>query len=570
MKARIKPLMSGLGVLLCCLIGLWAGNGARAAGEEKLNTLWLSVAAPAGEEMPAASVSWLSSGKEYCFCLPGGTDWEEIRVWFDGTMDALTINGASYHSGDRITGLSAGSELAVEVGRKTIKARIQRGSALGALFISTESGSLKKIDRSTKEKEPGALTLLRPDGSLNYDDTLEYVKTRGNTAPTLPKKNYGFKLAKGTDLLGLGKAKRWVLVGADRDHSLIRTQIVFDLARYAGLRWTPDCVPVDVYFNRAYHGCYLLTEKIEINENRVDVADLDAANKAVNPQPVSSYPMTGSKKSSKNKYKAYLMEADPEDLTGGYLIEYENYQNRYNGEPSAYTTTKRKVLVIKDPEYVSEAEMLYISAFMQGYENAVFAKDGVDPETGKRYDEFVDFESLVLKYMLEEISMNLDANASSQYYVKPSDAESKVAFAGPCWDYDMTFACFSPREFQDRFLNPESILHTKTSAGNYWWGQLYLKPEFLAGIREKWAEKYEPALRILLGDGRDPAGGLKSVAEYADALRDSAAMNFERWPIKATKNTKRTGLTFEDNITYLTEIISRRRAYLDSVWGEAR
>ena len=554
-------------VLLCLLCVLPQAAGA-AGG--KLEKLWVSVTpVEDGAEMPAGSVAWYSANKTSYLFLPGGTDWEETRIWFQG-VDTVEIGGVSYSSGDRIADLFDGAELTVQAGKKKTAVHVMQGSALGALFIGTQTGSMKKIDASVDVKEPGTLCLLRPDGTINYDGALTYVKTRGNTAPSMPKKNYGIKLVNGVDLLGMGKAKRWVLVGAYRDHSLLRTQVVFDLARYVGLPYTPDGVQVDVYFNHEYNGTYLLCEKVEINQHRVDVASLEDANKEANPQPVSSYPMVGSKKTVKGKYKAYALEHDPEDITGGYLIEYENWRLRYNYEPSAYTTDKGKVLVIKDPEYASEAEMKYISAFMQGYENAIFAADGVDPKSHKRYDEFVDFESLVLKYMLEEVSMNVDANASSQYYVKPSDSESKVAFAGPCWDYDMSFAAFSSRAYENQFLNTDSLLHIITSSGDYWWGQLYKKPEFKEGVREAWSTKYLPALRILLGEAEDPQGQLLSLEQYSDAVEQSAAMNFTRWPMLTSygpKNTRRTGLTFEENISFLTRTIRARRDYLDSKWG---
>ena len=63
--------------------------------------------------------------------------------------------------------------------------------------------------------------------------------------------------------------------------------------------------------------------------------------------------------------------------------------------------TDRNVLVaIKEPDYVSKAQYDYISALLQSFENAIFAKDGVDPTTGKNYAEIADFDSLVLKYVL--------------------------------------------------------------------------------------------------------------------------------------------------------------------------
>jgi hypothetical protein len=73
---------------------------------------------------------------------------------------------------------------------------------------------------------------------------------------------------------------------------------------------------VDLYLNRQYHGTYLMTEKIEVNEHRVNIFDLEAANEAANPdQPLDSYKRVGElEMSRKGKYKAFDLPADPDKL----------------------------------------------------------------------------------------------------------------------------------------------------------------------------------------------------------------------------------------------------------------
>ena len=214
--------------------------------------------------------------------------------------------------------------------------------------------------------------------------------------------------------------------------------------------------------------------------------------------------------------------------------------------------------------------MKYISSFMQGYENAIFASDGIDPDTGKHYWEFVDFDSLVLKYMLEEVSMNCDGNASSQYYVKPSDSESTVAYAGPAWDYDTTFGDFAAKG-DERLLDTGLLIHGAVTGGSYWWPQLYKKTEFLEGVKRMWSSRYSHAMKILLGEESDPLGRLLSVDEYAAAISKSAAMNFIRWPIyrKTATSVNRAdcGATFEANLTYLKSFIQKRYDFLQKKWG---
>ena len=128
----------------------------------------------------------------------------------------------------------------------------------------------------------------------------------------------------------------------------------------------------------------LFSEKVEIDKDRIAIADLEKATEKLNSEPPEKNKLVGKKTSTKGHYKAYSIPVDPEDITGGYLIEYESYQVRYGMEASAYTTKKGVVLVSKSPEYISSAQMKYISSLMQSFENAIMAEDGKDTLDPKR------------------------------------------------------------------------------------------------------------------------------------------------------------------------------------------
>ena len=69
----------------------------------------------------------------------------------------------------------------------------------------------------------------------------------------------------------------------------------------------------------------------------------------MNENALDSYPTVGTKAAKKGKYKAYALPNDPEDITGGYIVEYENMTDRYKSEVCAYRTTRGKVLLMKAP-----------------------------------------------------------------------------------------------------------------------------------------------------------------------------------------------------------------------------
>ena len=78
----------------CLLLALSVADVASAANNNKLNNLYVSVSyCENGAEMPVGAVAWYKlSDKEYALFMPGGTDWAETRVWFDGIeVKDLTI-----------------------------------------------------------------------------------------------------------------------------------------------------------------------------------------------------------------------------------------------------------------------------------------------------------------------------------------------------------------------------------------------------------------------------------------------------------------------------------------------
>ena len=521
-----------------------------------------------GASMPADAIMFQKAGGKYYLFLPGGMDLQEARVWFAGG-GTVTLGGKTLRSGEKTSALKAGKAVKLRFMNKNYTLNVMQGSPLPALFVSTATGSMSKVDKSKNYKEQGTLRLVDAGGKTEHDGALDYIKLRGNTSASFPKKSYTLKLSKKADLLHMGKAKKWVLIGNSRDHSLLRNQAVFAMAEYVGLPYTPQCCQVELYLNHAYHGTYLLQEKVEIGKNRVNIADLEEATQLVNDKPLSQYKSAGAKSLARGKFKYYEIPKNPKDITGGYLVEYENWQLRYKEEPCAYTTAQGKLIMVKEPEYASKAQMEYISSLMQGFENAIFDSKGVDPKSGKRYDEFVDFESLVLKYMLEEVSKNSDGNKSSQYYYKPVDSESKVAFAGPAWDYDTTFGVYGREKERKTLLTPTGFCQNEISGAMYWWPQLYAKKDFYQGVCRMWKERYAPAVRILMGKEKDSKGRILSLRQYAAAIEKSAAMNVILWPMKqSSENYAQCGKTFKANVDYLEKFIQDRYAFLESEWGK--
>ena len=552
---RIRVFLWILAALLACLGAAHAASG----GPE----VWIS---PDGELTADAITLNKNEGKGYTLYLPGNLKTGDLKFGLaDGV--SFTFGSRSVRNGDG-AGIIKPGKYQIKIGKTKASLQVMRGSEnLPVVYVTTESGSLKKIEAKKDNKEPGYLVFRGPDGSVQYDGELDHVKTRGNSSMQFKKKNYQIKLAKGTDLLGMGRAKKWILTGNYRDKSYLRNQAVLDLAAAIGLDYTPEHTAAELYINHEYRGLYLFSEKVEIDNDRVAFADLEKATEKVNSEPPEKSKMVGKKSSTKGHFKAYDIPTDPEDITGGYLIEYESYPVRYGMEASAYTTKKGGVLVSKSPEYVSSAQMQYISALMQSFENAIMAEDGKDPESGKHYTEIADVESMALKYMVEEISENYDGNSSSQYFYKPQDSISGKIYAGPAWDYDSTFGSYAAKHNAKYVLNPEYLWIAKGDK-TAWYPALYRHEDFRQKVAELWQEKARPAVEVLLGKREAGETGMQSIDRLAQSIEDSATMDRQRWPRPDVSSTvAQTGGSFSENVRFLKNYLEKRYHFLNGEWG---
>ena len=549
-KALILVILSLMLLLPACVLA------------EGLEDLWVegSVAAEADN---SDAIRWWYSEKEkqHFLFLPACADPSALSLHFTGA-ESILLNGASFSSGDACT-LVPGETLTVEAAGKTYRVQVMQSANVPVLMMETESGSLDYIHTRKGNEEEGTLLLVQPDGEVIYDGDLGEIKGRGNATFQYHKKPYQIKLDEKTDLFGMGKHKTWILLANYRDNSLIRNTLTFQMARAAGLSYTPDSLFCDVYINRDYLGTYELCTKVQIDDNRIAIADLEKATEEVNDKPLDEYKKFGYRKAEPARRKGYSIPNDPDDITGGYLLEFD-YASRYSDEASGYTTKKGQPIVIKEPEYASDAQTSYISTLLQRIENGIRAKNGIDKGTGKHYSEYIDMDSFVTKYLIEEIVKNYDGNKSSQYFYKPADSVSTKLIAGPVWDYDSSYGNY---EGSRTSSSPTGLSVCDDYGENYYWyPAAYRREDFRWRAQELYTTVFKPILEAVLSE-TSPQEGLRTLDELAAHLDATAAMNFVRWPVFNVKARPiQTGANYAENIDYVRNFLTQRMAFLEKEW----
>lgn len=432
---------------------------------------------------------------------------------------------------------------------------IMKSENLPAIFMETDSDGVEKIWADKDHQENGTIGVYSHKGEYLYADGLKGIKSRGNYSfSTYGKKPFAITMKEEVSLLGLGKGIKYVLISNASDPTLIRNDIARRLDAALQTEHSDVGVFVDLYVNGEYLGNYYLSEIIEAGEQRVPIIDLETKMDQLYQN--SNYDSFDPYET--NTKRAKQMNYNPKDITGGYIVERE-FEDRYRLEyldiPSSFKTDAGEHFMVKSPKYCSDEQITYLQKYFNEAEEAIFAEDGIHPETKKSYDEYIDKDSFVKKYLVEEVTKNYDGGVSSVYMYKDSDSVDGRIKTAAIWDCDMSLGNYL-EWMEDFSADPTGISKLAYHAhGSFWYDALYDKEDFYNKVVEEYNSFVTPYLDELLEKG---------IEEYRIKLEASAAMNEIRWKEDFDNNQY-----FQDRDTSFDELlwfIAERKKYLDSVW----
>lgn len=559
MKKSLKVLITALSVtflfaLLCvCSFAADAGITSFAVDTKA-----------ASDQMQLGAVKWYlnsSDGKYYVF-LPSGTDMSSATVWFNADDDVYCgeTKLASGIATDAFAAVNDGTvEFTLTCGEKTYTLDLIASSGIPTIYINTASGSLDAIHADKEYKEAGTAEIVGTNGKDIYNGALEYIKGRGNSTWLADKKPYNIKLDKKTDLFGMGKSKKWCLLANSSDQTQIRNQLAYKLSQNLGTTVTSDVVQTNLYINGNYMGTYTVTEKVEIDTNRIDIYNLEDATQDVNDNDIETYSLGGAQNSQAwNTIKYANIPNNPEEITGGYLLELEKIY-RYTDEASGFITNIGQAVVVKTPEYASKAQVEYISSYYQDFENALYSSTGYN-DKGKYYTDYIDIESLARMYILDEYTENFDGCSSSFYLYK--DVDGKLT-AGPAWDFDLILGSGGTNSLINYGVNTAdpSVLYQMTCyIGNHnmtrnsFLSEAFNHTDFQQTVSDIWADEFLPYFDTFK----------QNITDYGTTAKSSVIMNAIRWNIYGTTNTASIASSYDNSLNYLRSNADARYSLLSN------
>jgi hypothetical protein len=332
------------------------------------------------------------------------------------------------------------------------------------------------------------------------------IKGHGNyTWRDFSKKPYRLKFNEKVKPLGMKKSRHFVLMAnADDNYAFLRNEIGEELSRLLGLEYTPRQEPVELVFNGDYVGLYMLSEKIRVAKNRVNI--IEQAD----------------------------METHPDSITGGWLIEIDNYT-----EPMQAVITEGNGATIRftmhSPEILSAEQENYINSLLLDANRAIYASD----KTDTAWEEYIDIDALVRFYIVQEIVDNAESFHGSCYIHKQRGHDTKLVF-GPVWDFGNAF-----RRGTDKFIYQDPPF------GQSWIGEIARFPHFQERVSAIW--------RPFLGDVYPSLDAY--IDDFISRISAAAICDAQRWPKYGSANVGQRKRDFKQKI-------SQKVAFLTKRWGE--
>lgn len=353
--------------------------------------------------------------------------------------------------------------------------------------------------------------------------TLGRVKGRGNSTWAKPKKPYRIKLDNKASLLGMNSHKDWVLLADYFDKTLLRNITAFELSRIAEMSWTPTSISVEFYLNGKYQGVYALTEQVKVSEERFDI-DL-----------VRPTDITG------------------EALTGDYFLELDFHYD----EPSKFKTDGQELpIMFKDPEEPTSEQFAYVRDFFNNAETVLYSDNFEHQEEG--YRKYIDVESFIDYYIVQELSKNVDGNMRGSCYLalrRNGKIEQPLV-----WDFDLAFGNADYITWEQGASSADwDGWYIKTCSP--WFDRFFEDPAFVSELKKRW-NQLKPELDQLPGFIKDNA----LMLDYAQVRNFGPEANGGAgWDINLVEwNTSRIRGSYDAEVDYLVSFVEKRIKWLDT------
>ena len=288
------------------------------------------------------------------------------------------------------------SVVSIETGGVVIPGRPEQGQHVKDIENSFIQADMRIYDREGELNKLSSQPVL--ESKIN-------IRVRGNSSRTFDKMGYLFKftddagMERKLEVMGMEKDSTWVLHGPYLDKTLMRNYMWYNLAGQI-MEWAPDVRYCEVFLDHEYQGLYVMAEQISMGEGRIEMTKYDG----------------------KSNISSYIVCADRESVNDvQYLDNFTSYALRINGKLEVKYPGASRIT----PELTE-----YISRDFSRFEKALYSFDYDTARYG--YQNYIDVDSFVDYFIINEVTQNTDAGLYSTYFYKDVSGKLKMCV----WDFN--------------------------------------------------------------------------------------------------------------------------------------
>lgn len=336
------------------------------------------------------------------------------------------------------------------------------------------------------------------------------IRVRGRSSRYFAKSSYALTLVqedgsnRNESLLGMKTHHDWVLHGPYLDKTEMRNYLFYNLAGET-MDYAPNVRYCEVILNGVYQGLYVLTESITGGQDG------------------SRLPLEVSKKGQ--TYSGYLVRLD------------QNHELTETIDTLTGYTFRRKTdleILYPGPQKLTETMRRSILDDFSAFEKALYSYDYDSDTLG--YEAYVDVDSFIDAYLLNEITVNYDFGALSTYLYKGVDGKFRVCvwdFNNSCENYEVELGwrsfqlhngvwyvmLFKDEDFVKRTIERYQTLRQTIYSTDYLMQYVDGVAAYLGPAIERDRARWEPTYATGGGLLPDPERTPATYAEAADQLK---------------------------------------------------
>lgn len=349
------------------------------------------------------------------------------------------------------------------------------------------------------------------------------IRLRGHSSRRFEKPNYFVRFVnpdgsnKSQEFLGMDSHHEWALHGPFLDKSLIRNYMCYNIAGEI-MDYSPNVRFCELVVNGEYRGLYLATEMITAGKDG------------------SRLELSVNKKD--NTFSGYALRLDWGDTDEeNKLHPFTNYTLRAKTQHElVYPGTQNMTPELKEA----------IKNDFSFFEKSLYSYDYNNKEYG--YKNFIDVDSFVDYFLINELTCNYDAGSLSTYIYKDIDGKYKMCV----WDFNSALDAYQESAMPVTDFRLENAL---------WFQMLFKDKDFTDRVIERYYE-----LRKTVFSEEYLFGFVDDTVSY---LGEAIERNYEKWGYTFYEEYdllhphERNPRNHADAVSQIKTFLARRLEFMD-------